>query len=183
MARKAFTTTPTPMRMPQVPQFTRSKRRAAEREGVEIRPLAGPEIPLPAEEDEEILAQYDAWNARTNGSLPEFIVWRFLVYDKKLIEGSDFYYQAPFGGGRTSFGGYISDFLFPIRQEIWNVQGLRWHVLHTEDRARDMIAKMMLTSQGYKVLELWEDDLLTRPEFVLNLAWDTGAEVAPKRSG
>lgn len=144
--------------------------------GLEIRPLAGPDIPIPANEDEDLLRRYAAWHARTNGSLPEYIVYEFLVFKKKLIEGIDFHFQHPLLGGRTEFGGFVLDFFFPLRSAGWRVMGERYHLLQAEDRARDLIAKGILEGRGIQVIDLFETDLLTRPEFVLRLAWE-GREV------
>ena len=176
MARRISFDRPAPFRAPRIPQAGRL-RRVAERKGLELRPLAGPEIPMPPEQDQALADRAAAWMAAYNGSLPEFIVYEFLTLKKKQREGLDFLYQNPIFGGRTSFGGYVADFVFPQRKQIWNVLGLRWHLLHTEDRARDLVAKQMLTSRGYLVLSLWEDSLLTSPDHVLELAWQGMEEV------
>lgn len=164
-------------RRPRVP----GREAAFERRGVELRPLAGPEIPVPEEQEEAFLARYELWRTATGGSLPEFIVWEFLTLNKKLQPDFDFVFQAPFLGGRTLFGGFIADFYFPNRQEVWMVQGIRWHLEQPADRAKTAIAKAQLAAQGFKALELWEDDLLERPDFVLNLAWDRSEDVAERK--
>lgn len=151
------------------------------RGGLELRPLAGPAIPVPAEQEEAFIARYEAWQAETGGSIPEFIVWEFLTIQKKQVPGMDFYFQAPFMGGRTIFGGFVADFMFPNRREVWQVQGIRWHLEQPADRAKTAIAEAQLTEQGYKVLELWEDDLLERPDFVLNLAWERSQDVPERK--
>jgi len=170
MARRIETTRPAPFRAPRIPQAGRL-RRITEREGLELRPLAGPEIPLPPDQDQTLQDKWQAWNATIGGSLPEFIVWDWLVNTKKQKEGLDFVYQWPIFGGRTAFGGFVIDFIFPLQQMGWNVQGLRWHTSNPDDRARDMIAKQMLASRGLKIIDLYEDDLLTRPTLVLEGAW------------
>jgi len=170
MARRISFDRPAPFRAPRIPQAGRL-RRVAERKGLELRPLAGPEIPMPPEQDQALADRAAAWMAAYHGSLPEFIVWDWLVGTKKQRDGLDFLYQYPVMGGRTAFGGFVLDFWFPLQQMGWNVQGLRWHWSNPDDRARDMIAKQMLASRGLKIIDLYEDDLLVRPDLVLAMAW------------
>lgn len=163
-------------RRPRVP----GAEEAVEREGLPLRPLAGPDIPIPPEQDEALLQRFEVWRASWNGSLPEFLVWEFLVITKKQLQEVDFYFQHPVFGGRTRFGGYILDYFLIRRQEGWRVQGERFHLEQPQDRARDAIMKVQLTSQGIRLIDLWEDDLMTRREFVLNLAWERSAGVASR---
>jgi hypothetical protein len=176
MPRQARTTLPQFPRAPRVPSAPRSSRRFR-LGGLDIRPLKGPDIPLPKTEDEDFLKRYNQWRARTAGSLPEYIVYEFLVFIKKQREGLDFVFQNPILGGRTEFGGFVLDFFFPARSEGWRVQGERFHLLQVEDRARDTVARGILEGRGIKVIDLWETDLLTRAPFVLNLAWEQSLEV------
>lgn len=146
-------------------------RRVFERKGLALRPLAGPEIPLPGEQDEQLRARWEAWRAIYFGSLPEFIVWEWLKNKKRQVEGRDFIYQWSVFGGRTAFGGFVLDFYFPARALGWMVQGLRYHLTNPDDRSRNQVAKQILAAQELTVIEIWEDDLMTRPDFVLELAW------------
>ena len=168
---RIFTTTPQFPSPPSVPEPPRTERRFQVAE-IEIRPLAGPDIPLPPEGDEEVRRRFDVWRARTSGSLPEFIVYEWLTFVKKQVEGVDYLFQHPLLGGRTEFGGFVLDFYFPIKRTGWRIQGERFHLLQTRDRARDAIAKALLEGRGIKTLDLWEDDILTRTNFVLNSAWE-----------
>ena len=106
MARRTKLT-PTPFRVPRVPSPGR-QRRVFERQGLELRPLAGPDIPLPPDQDAELQARWQAWQEQVDpvGSLPEFIVWEWLVNNKRQRAGIDFMYQHPLMGGRTEFGAY-----------------------------------------------------------------------------
>ena len=164
-------------RRPRVP----GREAGFEEEGVELRPLAGSDFPIPPEQDEALLARYEMWKSQYNGSLPEFIVFEYLTIRRKQQPGFDFVFQSPFFGGRTRFGGFIADFAFFNRQEIWMVQGIRWHLQQPIDRAKSFIAEVQLTARGYKVLELWEDDLFQRPVFVLDLAWTQSADVPERK--
>ena len=149
-------------------------------EAAEAGPLAGPAIPISPEQDEALLARYETWKAKWSGSLPEFIVWEFLTITKRQIESHDFVFQHPMFGGRTKFGGFLLDFYLVYRNEGWRVQGERWHLVKPEDRARDALAKVQLAGRGMKIIDLWENDLLMRREFVLNLAWDRSVSVISK---
>src|SRR3990167_11221196 len=164
-------TAPTPRQAPRVPEPPLSGRRF-EVGGRELRPLAGPEIPIPPEQDEDFLARYEVWRSFTAGSLPEYIVWEFLIFRKKQVPGLDFVYQSPLLGGRTEFGGFILDFYFPLRSAGWRVQGKFYHFLTPGDRARDTISRAIFEGRGIQIIDLWDDDLLTRPIFVLEAAWE-----------
>ena len=158
------------------------RRRAFERSGRSISPFAGPKIPIPDGGDELFEGLYLEWRAVYNGSKPEFITFQYLVERRKQEVNIDFLFQYPLLGGRTRFGGFILDFFFPIRREAWRVQGERFHRLLAKDRAKDAIARVILAQRGLTVLDLWESDLLTRPDFVLDLAWERSGQV-PKGRG
>lgn len=170
MARRARLTRPTPMRVPKI-RRAKSLRQAPGREGEPPPPPTPPEIPMTPDQDEALLARWEAWRAQTNGSLPEYICWEWLTGKKRQIPGVDFIYQYAVFGGRTQFGGYVADFWFPQMRMVWRVMGLRWHRTNPNDRARDLVAKQLLSSGGMVVVDLYEDDLFTRPTFVLNKAW------------
>jgi len=169
---------PTSPELPNVPFADRRFRVG----NLEIRPFAGPDIPIPKTEDEDFLRRFAAAHAALNFSLPEYIVYEFLVFKKKQISGLDFQYQNPVLGGRTAFGGFVVDFFFPLRLAAWNVQGNFYHLLKTEDRARDFIVEQILESRGIQFILLYEDDLIQRADYVLELAWN-GQEVVERRVG
>ena len=164
-------------RIPRVPL----RRRAFQRAGRKLHPLAGPEIPITGDQDVDKLQRYQAWRAIYNGSLPEFIVWEFLVFKKKQIPGVSFVFQHPVFGGRTRFGGFLLDYFFPVRNEGWRIQGERFHLLAPQSRAKDRVSKTILENRGIKILDLWETDLLTRPDFVLELAFERSSEVQTRK--
>ncbi len=167
--------------LPQVPRLPRVPEVTAGLSGRRV--LQGPRIPISAENDENLLARFEVWRMDFNGSLPEFITWEFLTLQKKQVPNVDFFFQHPLFGGRTRFGGFLLDFFLVSRREGWRIQGERFHLLQPVDRARDVIARSKLMSKEIKVLDLWETDLLTRPLFVLNLAWDRSAEVKSRAPG
>lgn len=148
--------------------------------GEQPSPFAEPEIPIPPEQEESLLARFEIWRAKWNGSLPEFIVFEWLVIRKKQVPQIDFVFQHPLFGGRTQFGGFVLDFYFPGRREGWRVMGERWHMEQASDRARDAIARVQLAGEGLRIVDLFEDDLLERPELVLSLAWERAASAKSK---
>lgn len=139
----------------------------------------------PDSDREQLEKRWRAWQASPaaagmgSASILEFMVWEFLVYKKKLKPGIDFIYQYPLMGGRTRFGGFVADFYFPMRQEVWNPAGLRFHWTTATNRARDIMAKTMLAARGIKLIFIWEDDLMNRPDYALNAAW-RGMELPKK---
>ena len=167
---------PERLRRPRVPAVP-LRSRAFEVAGRKLTPFADLDFPIQGNQDEDLQAEFEAWRLSINGSFPEFITWKWLVEQKKQRPGVDFLFQYPVLGGRTMFGGFLLDFYFPRRGEGWRVNGERFHLRLPKDRARDILAKVILTQKGLKVIDLWETDLLVRPDFVLNLAWNQSASV------
>ena len=77
-------------------------------------------------------------------------------------------------------GGFILDFSFNRMQGGWRINGERFHLTNPEARARDQIARTQLSARGLNIIDLWEDDMIVRGDFVLNLAWDRGVGVISK---
>jgi len=170
------------MVMPVAPRVPRApeRRRTFQREGREQRPFKI-EIPLPPEDDERLWAEFVPWHEETNGSFPEFIVWKWLINEKRQRQNIDFYYQHPMFGGRTVYGGFLLDFFFPMKSMGWRVMGLRWHLIKPRDRARDLVSKQQLEGRGIHIVDLWEDDILNRREYTLEKAW-RGFSLQPRRT-
>lgn len=130
-------------------------------------------IPRLESQEEQDTREFEEWG---KGTKPEFVVWKYLVNTKKLKEGVDFIFQSSKFGGRRMFGGQVIDFYIPGRNLVWRVQGERFHMLLVADRANDALQKFQLEGIGYTVCDLWVNDLLQRPRYVLDLAW-SGQEV------
>lgn len=130
--------------------------------------------------DEEELRQ-QRWTAFRSGrraaSYPEFICFEFLEKQKKLKEGVDFVFQFPVLGGKTRFGGFVLDFYIVNRRLAWFVQGLEFHFVDPEDRARDRMARAIVSSRGVQVVEVFEDDIIQRTQLTLEKAWN-GSQVS-----
>ena len=131
----------------------------------------------PPDEDKIREERWRAWQqspaakGKGSASMLEYMVWDFLVNKKKQIEDVDFIYQYPLMGGRTQFGGFVADFYFPLRREVWNPAGLEFHWTTAQHRAKDIISRVVLASRGIKEIFLWETDLMNRPEYTLEQAW------------
>ena len=135
-----------------------------------------PSVPNQPSEAQTTEARWHVWQTKHpdkgTASILEFLVYEFLVDVKKQVEGVDFIYQYPLMGGRTQFGGFVADFYFPARREVWNPAGLHFHWTTAVNRARDIVAKQVLAGRGIKLIYLWEDDLLNRPQYTMNKAWN-----------
>jgi very-short-patch-repair endonuclease len=103
-------------------------------------------------------------------SVPEFIVWQWLVDRKRWSNGDQFIYQLPLLGGRTIFGGFVVDFYIRPGNMAWNIQGLRYHLEQPAQRGKVLIQSALLAQRGYRVVSLWEDDLVERPNFTIEAA-------------
>lgn len=147
------------------PGIRRLKRRTTT---PKLRPLPSYD-PILRSQEQQLEEEFLRWS---RGTRPEYTVWRFLVYTKKQIEGTDFYFQSSRFGGRQVLGGVVVDFWLPSKFMMWRVQGERFHLMDPQDRVRDMVARIRLEGEGFTVIDLWVRDLETRPEYVLELAWE-----------
>ena len=103
-------------------------------------------------------------------STPELIVAVWLVKHDIL-----FTTQEKFFGGSTIPGGAIVDFLLLDRRILIRVQSY-WHEID-EAKVRDELQKIKLTSEGWTVVDVWEEALLKNVDYVMEEAIE-GREVA-----
>ena len=135
----------------------------------------GPAIKITTTED-TLEERWRVWQespetaGKGSGSILEFICYDWLIRHGQKA-GTDFIYQDPFFGGRRVLGGTVVDFYMPQRYLAWNPAGLQYHRTSTVDRARDALQKYMLAQKGITLIYLFETDLLQRPEYTLQLAW------------
>ena len=130
-------------------------------------------VPSPAA---SLLERYEAWGGISRGTFPEFLAYTWLTDRKKLTEGADFLFQSSQFGGRRTFGGAVIDFLLVRTDVVWRIQGERFHLLEPASRTHDILQKILLVDQGFTVVDIWVDDLLTRTDYVLENAYE-GREV------
>lgn len=91
------------------------------------------------------------------GTLPERIVYKYLVSMLDMVSGIDFTFQSSQEGGRMELGGIVVDFLFPSQRAILQVQG------PTHDqflrKAKDQEQMGILEAYGYNVYEIQDDTI------------------------
>ena len=87
--------------------------------------------------------------------LEQIVIW---YLDKHNIE---YQFQSALMGGWYQLGGAVCDFLFPDRLLAWRVFGEYWHT-GVEIEAHDKIQREQLTSEGWTVVDLRQDDLENR---------------------
>ena len=92
-----------------------------------------------------------------NGTLPERIVYQYLVTRLGYVSGIDFDFQSSLQGGRLELGGIVADFLFPLLKIIIQVQG----PTHTEFlRTKKDIEQMGdLSNMGFLVMPIDDDTI------------------------
>jgi very-short-patch-repair endonuclease len=112
------------------------------------------------------------------GTLPERIVYFYLVYHLHMTSGIEFDFQSSQQGGRTELGGMVADFLFPYLRLVIQVQGQTHNgfLQHKKDQQQtDILAEM-----GYYVEAIWEEDIYDEYRFeeimrrIFNLASSVG---------
>lgn len=139
-----------------------------------------PAVDMPADPEDERKARWQNFNSTVrHASYPEFICYEWLQTNKKLEPDIDFVFQYPVLGGKTQFGGFVLDFYIGPRNMAWFIQGLEFHYVDARDRARDRLAKAIVSDRGILVVELFEDDILQRTTRTLESAWN-GVQVSSR---
>ena len=96
---------------------------------------------------------------RKNFTNTERVLWKHLR--AKQMEGCKFRRQEPIGS-------YIVDFLCHEKMIVIEVDGSQ----HSTERERDNKRDVWLKGQGYKVLRLWNNEVLANIEVVLDVIRD-----------
>lgn len=89
------------------------------------------------------------------GTLPERIVYYYLVNSLHMQDGGEFSFQTSLDGGRMQLGGMVADFVFESRKLVLNVQGST-HKEYLRGR-KDEEQENILADMGYSIVYLWED--------------------------
>lgn len=89
------------------------------------------------------------------GTLPERIIFRFLVEKMRLTDQIEFVFQSSLQGGRLQLGGIVVDFTFPMWGFAIQVDG----PTHLDFRRmrKDTEQEMVLEAMGYRVFRIAED--------------------------
>ena len=94
----------------------------------------------------------------------ELIVYNYLTAKKIPFE-----FQSSQMGGWYSLGGSVIDFLLPDLRLAFRVQGEYYHK-GVAKTGSDIIQKERLSAMGLTVVDLYENDLLNRPDETMRLA-------------
>lgn len=80
-----------------------------------------------------------------------------------------FQFATSLRGGFFELGGAVVDILIPDRQLAWRIMGEYWH-RGTVPEGKDAIQREMLTALGWKVVDLWSDDIKNKLDETLRRA-------------
>lgn len=91
------------------------------------------------------------------GTLPERIIYKYLVERMRFVDGIDFNFQSSLQGGRVDTGGIVADFQFPLLFIILNPLG----PTHSEYLRiqKDNEQNAALEEMGYQVYMIPEEDV------------------------
>ena len=97
-------------------------------------------------------------------TLPERLVGREL---DRL--GISYQFQQSFLGGRTQSGGVVADYYLPGYSMILSILGTYWHS-SPQVRAKDLLQRIAVLSQGIQTIFIREADALKRPRYYVGQA-------------
>lgn len=92
-----------------------------------------------------------------NGTLPERIVYRYLVEKLRFQPDVDFIAQSALDGGRQEVGGIVADFVFPYHKFALQVQGFHHHLFIWSKR--DYEQRMDFALKGWQYVEIFEEQI------------------------
>jgi very-short-patch-repair endonuclease len=95
--------------------------------------------------------------SQQKGTLPERIVFRWLIEKGHFQSGIDFNFQSSLEGGRVDLGGIVADFVFPMMMIVIQVEGPT-HLEFLRSK-KDEEQRGILEDMGYKVFNVWEVDI------------------------
>lgn len=98
------------------------------------------------------------------GTLPERIIYKYLVEQMNMTEGIDFSFQSSLQGGRIDTGGIVADFIFYALRLVINPLGPTHDEFLRIKKDQEQIDA--LTSLGYQVYMIPEDDVYDEPTFI-----------------
>lgn len=101
---------------------------------------------------------------KIRGTLPERIIYKYLVDQMSMTEGIDFSFQSSLQGGRIDTGGIVADFLFYALRLVINPLGPTHDEFLRIKKDQEQIDA--LTSLGYQVYMIPEDDVYDEPTFI-----------------
>lgn len=104
------------------------------------------------------------------GSKPEWLTYNALL-NLGYIEGVDFIFQQPFGGGREVGGGAVVDFYFPFENMAININSTYFHYAKVRNRLQDIMVETQLATQwGVSMVYIDEEHLYQNAAFYVSQA-------------
>jgi len=124
-----------------------------------------------------------------NGTLPERIVYKYLISKRRFKPDGEFSFQSSLQGGRLELGGIVADFLFPYMRIVIQVQGPT-HKKHLR-MAKDAEQKGALELMGFRVFDITDDEIYNEARFEQWMnrvfggepspgGWDSGGEATTR---
>lgn len=98
-----------------------------------------------------------------------------IVYNWLTRRGIPFRFQTSLMGGFYQLGGAVVDFLLDDSRLAWRIFGEYYHRGVTKEGS-DLIQREQLTQLGWRVVDIWGDDIRDRTDQTLGLALE-GREV------
>ena len=98
-----------------------------------------------------------------NGTLPERIVYAYLVEKLNFQPDVDFIAQSALDGGRQEVGGIVADFVFPYHKFALQVQGFHHHLFIWS--RRDYEQRLDFALKGWQYVEIYEDTIYNEYAF------------------
>lgn len=97
------------------------------------------------------------------GTLPERIIYKFLLEKFHMQDGVEFRFQSSLQGGRAELGGIVADFLFPYLRIVLNPLGPTHAQFLRAAKDREQI--MALEEMGFTVFMVEDDVVYNEYEF------------------
>ncbi len=163
----------TPVEAPTVPNFRR-RRTTFDVDLAKVfdNPRNGLRLPVVQSTELNRERRFLRWLARVGGvgSRPEFMAYEALERrgyrsPTSIDPGFDFQFQVPLAGGRAD-GGSVADLVVwavspPL---VIRVQGEFFHFIDEPTRAADIVKRIQLETEGFRVIDILAGDLLTENE-------------------
>jgi hypothetical protein len=161
---------PTPVEAPTVPNFRR-RRTSFDVDLAKVfdNPRNGLRLPVVQSLELNRERRFLRWLMRVGGigSRPEFMAYEALERrgyraPTSVEPGFDFQFQVPIAGGRAN-GGSVADLVVwaVSPPTVIRVQGEFFHFIDEPTRASDIIKRATLESEGFRVIDILAQDLIT----------------------
>lgn len=100
---------------------------------------------------------------QVKGTLPERIIYKYVVDVMRFVQGFDFSFQSSEEGGRLEMGGLVVDFLFPFLKVAINPLGPQHGTWMQEKKDEEQLS--ILVHMGYAVYMMPQEDIYNEQVF------------------